>query len=39
MNTTVVGSAYALARSEENARGHLVVTAPTGGSAGVMVVC
>ena len=29
-------SAYALAGSEENARGHLVVTAPTGGSAGVM---
>jgi L-serine dehydratase len=28
-------SAYALAGSEENARGHLVVTAPTGGSAGV----
>jgi len=28
----------ALAGSEENARGHLVVTAPTGGSAGVMVV-
>ena len=27
---------YALAASEENARGHLVVTAPTGGSAGVM---
>jgi len=33
-----VGSvaAFALAGSEENARGHLVVTAPTGGSAGVM---
>jgi L-serine dehydratase len=31
-----VVSAYALAGSEENARGHLVVTAPTGGSAGVM---
>src|SRR6185436_14638926 len=29
-------SAYALAASEENARGHLVITAPTGGSAGVM---
>jgi L-serine dehydratase len=29
-------SAYALAGSEENGRGHLVVTAPTGGSAGVM---
>src|SRR3954469_17196345 len=29
-----VVSAYALAGSEENARGHLVVTAPTGGSAG-----
>jgi L-serine dehydratase len=29
-------SAYALAGSEENAMGHLVVTAPTGGSAGVM---
>jgi L-serine dehydratase len=29
-------SAFALAASEENARGHLVVTAPTGGSAGVM---
>jgi L-serine dehydratase len=29
-------SAYALAGSEENARGHLVITAPTGGSAGVM---
>jgi L-serine dehydratase len=29
-------SACALAGSEENARGHLVVTAPTGGSAGVM---
>src|SRR4030095_5436826 len=28
-------SAYALAGSEENARGHLVVTAPTGGSARV----
>ena len=28
--------AAALAGSEENARGHLVVTAPTGGSAGVM---
>ena len=28
-------SAYALAGSEENGRGHLVVTAPTGGSAGV----
>ncbi|MCU0290427.1 MAG: L-serine ammonia-lyase [Thermoanaerobaculaceae bacterium] len=31
-----VVSAYALAASEENARGHLVVTAPTGGSAGVI---
>jgi L-serine dehydratase len=31
-----VVSAYALAGSEENARGHLVVTAPTGGSAGVI---
>ncbi len=29
-------SAYALAGSEENGRGHLVITAPTGGSAGVM---
>ncbi len=29
-------SAFALAGGEENARGHLVVTAPTGGSAGVM---
>ena len=29
-------SAYALAGSESNARGHLVITAPTGGSAGVM---
>src|SRR5258707_1610483 len=29
-------SACALAASEENARGHLVITAPTGGSAGVM---
>lgn len=29
-------SAYALAGGEENARGHLVVTAPTGGSAGVL---
>ena len=29
-------AACALAGSEENARGHLVVTAPTGGSAGVM---
>src|SRR5687767_14486466 len=29
-------SAYALAASEENARGHLVVTAPTCGSAGVV---
>src|SRR4029450_12216414 len=28
--------AVALAASEENARGHLVITAPTGGSAGVM---
>jgi L-serine dehydratase len=29
-------SAFALAGSEENARGHLVITAPTGGSAGVL---
>jgi len=29
-------ASYALAGSEENARGHLVVTAPTGGSAGVI---
>ena len=29
-------AAYALAGSEENGRGHLVVTAPTGGSAGVI---
>lgn len=29
-------SAAALAASEENARGHLVITAPTGGSAGVL---
>jgi len=29
-------SAGALAASEENARGHIIVTAPTGGSAGVM---
>jgi L-serine dehydratase len=29
-------SSFALAASEENARGHLVITAPTGGSAGVM---
>ena len=29
-------AAFALAGSEENARGHLVVTAPTGGSAGVL---
>jgi L-serine dehydratase len=29
-------SACALSASEENARGHLVITAPTGGSAGVM---
>jgi len=29
-------SAYALAASEENGRGHLVITAPTGGSAGVL---
>src|SRR5205085_172513 len=29
-------SAFAIAASEENARGHLVVTAPTGGSAGVL---
>ena len=26
-------SAFALAASEENGRGHLVITAPTGGSA------
>jgi L-serine dehydratase len=31
-----VVASYALAGSEENARGHLVVTAPTGGSAGVI---
>jgi L-serine dehydratase len=31
-----VVSSYALAGSEENGRGHLVITAPTGGSAGVM---
>jgi L-serine dehydratase len=31
-----VVSAAAIAGSEENARGHLVITAPTGGSAGVM---
>src|SRR4029078_8392886 len=31
-----VVAAYALAGSEENARGHLVVTAPTGGSGGVL---
>src|SRR5205807_6361417 len=29
-------SAFAIAASEETARGHLVITAPTGGSAGVM---
>jgi L-serine dehydratase len=29
-------SSYAMAASEENGRGHLVITAPTGGSAGVM---
>jgi L-serine dehydratase len=29
-------AAFALAGSEENGRGHLVVTAPTGGSAGVL---
>src|SRR5687768_12664061 len=29
-------SSFALAASEENARGHIVITAPTGGSAGVM---
>ena len=29
-------SAFAIAASEENGRGHLVITAPTGGSAGVM---
>src|SRR3954465_3195555 len=29
-------SAFALAASEENGRGHLVITAPTGGAAGVM---
>jgi len=29
-------SAFALAASEENGRGHLVITAPTGGSAGVV---
>ncbi len=31
-----VVAAFALAGSEENARGHLVVTAPTAGSAGVI---
>lgn len=31
-----VVAAYALAASEENGRGHLVITAPTGGSAGVL---
>ena len=31
-----VVSAAALAASEENARGHIIVTAPTGGSAGVL---
>jgi L-serine dehydratase len=31
-----VVAAYALSASEGNARGHLVVTAPTGGSAGVI---
>ena len=31
-----VVAAYAIAGSEENGRGHLVVTAPTGGSAGVL---
>ena len=29
-------AAYALAGSEEDGRGHLVVTAPTGGSAGIL---
>jgi L-serine dehydratase len=29
-------SAYAFAVGEENARGHVIVTAPTGGSAGIM---
>jgi L-serine dehydratase len=29
-------SAYALAAAEENARGHIIVTAPTAGSAGVL---
>jgi L-serine dehydratase len=29
-------AAFAIAASEENGRGHLVITAPTGGSAGVM---
>jgi L-serine dehydratase len=29
-------SAYALAAAEENARGHVIVTAPTAGSAGVL---
>ena len=33
---TAASLAFALAASEENARGHLVITAPTGGSAGVM---
>ena len=38
VNQRAIGvvSAYALAGSEENARGHPVVTAPTGGSAGVI---
>ena len=35
-SSTVMMTACALAASEENARGHLVITAPTGGSAGVM---
>jgi L-serine dehydratase len=29
-------AAYAFAMGEENARGHVIVTAPTGGSAGIM---
>ncbi len=35
-NAIATMSAAALAASEENARGHIIVTAPTGGSAGVM---
>lgn len=29
-------AAYAFAMAEENARGHIIVTAPTGGSAGIL---